>query len=57
MWWGFFGADHGIGWLLQTRASEISFGDTLFSPFVACGQFQQQQKHRNPTGIPMTSGD
>eukprot|EP00729_Bicosta_minor_P015718 gene15718-14498_t len=38
MWWGFFGADHGIGWLLQTRASEISFGDTLFSPFVACGQ-------------------
>jgi len=39
-WWGLFGPEHGVEWLIETRASEIALGDTLYSPFVACGKCQ-----------------
>ena len=28
-WWGFFGPEHGVEWLIETRGSEIAHGDTL----------------------------
>ena len=47
-WWGFFGPEHGVEWLIGTRHSEIALEDTLYSPFVACGWSGKEERNTRP---------